>query len=130
MFLIFSHSTLQAKVVCTNESLTYVEDLKSFGIPRIPIGTPMGSKSLTYRDEVLAHKNFTVTDPNNWTNYQDWNLSLILKNKKIVWVNPNYRYEHFLTADLTIVDDTGAEVVSNEKVNCLVSELLMPFSDF
>ena len=124
--IVFLHSTLQAKVICTNESLTYIDDVKSFGIPRIPVGTPMGSKSLVFRGQVVAQKDFSVTDANDWTNYQDWQYRLSLKNEKIVWQNPENIFERLVSAEFSFVDELGTEIISNENVNCLVSELPMP----
>lgn len=128
--VLFLNLNLQAKTVCTNENLTYIEDVKSFGIPRIPVGTPMGLKTLIFRGQTLAHKDFFVTDANDWTNYQDWDYSLSLQNENVVWVNPHNNYERVFTANFKITDNNGVEVVSNEQVSCLVNELVMPLSDF
>lgn len=124
--IVFLQSTLQAKVVCTSENLTYIDDVKSFGIPRIPVGTPMGSKSLVFRGQVLAQKDFFVTDANDWTNYQDWSYRLSLKNAKIVWQNSENIFERLVSAEFSFVNEDGTEIVSNENVKCLVNESPTP----
>ena len=123
----FSYSALQAKTICTNQNLTYLVDMKSFGIPQIPVGTPLGVKSLVFNGQLVAQNNFVVTNPNNWTDYQDWNYQAQLSQESVVWVNPRDNNEKVLTAVLTFVDsNSGDVIVSNEKVTCVVNQLLAP----
>lgn len=119
-------ATSHAKLICMNDEITYIEDIKSFGIPNVPVGTPMGSKILIVRGQTVAQKDFTVEDGKDWTNYKDWNYKLHMQDEKTVWVNPDNIYDQALTAKLTVIDEAGTEIVSEAAVNCLVNELVMP----
>lgn len=119
-------TNLHAKVVCSNQNLTYLADVKSFGIPKIPVGTSLGVKSFSIYGNVVAEKQFVVVNPNDWTDYQDWEYKVQLQNENIIWINPDNNNERVLTADLTFSDNAGEVLVSNEKVTCVINEQPMP----
>lgn len=126
LVFLFVSSICQAKLICTGDNVTYVEDLKSFGFPRIPLGTLLGTKTLILNGQIKAHKEIIVTDPNNWTNYHDWNYKLDIKKEVVQWVSPDNIYEVQYSAHISVSDEKENKIIDNESVTCLSREVLMP----
>ena len=125
-FLVISSSSAFSYTVCSNGDTLYSENLKSFGIPQIPVGTPLGSKSLIFREQTIASQQFYVEDPDNWINFRDWDYQLELLNPKTVWTNPANMLESVFTASLTFKDKDGTVLVENQNVTCHQDETAAP----
>jgi hypothetical protein len=112
---------------CHSYEVQYSENFRAFGIPKVPVGTPLGAKILALRGKVIAEKQFYVEDPNDWSIFKDWGFRVVLGKKEPLWSQgPITAQETLYRTMVSIFDPSGNLLVDNQTVTCYESEVAAP----
>jgi hypothetical protein len=104
---------------CNSAGVQYSERFRSFGIPHVPVGIPLGSKRLVVQGKVIAEKEFFVENSDDVTIYTDWDIEVTYSTKKMVWsINQGPVAHTVFTATMSAAYKDGTPIVVDEDVVC------------